>query len=262
MARLRYNGLSNSLGASLSDSATSVTFASKLTYAGGDVPTISGTDYIPLSILDANGLCAEVVHLTSYTSASTSGTISRGKEDTFGVAHDSGRVVVHGPTVRDTYTLIGSTTLGSDATTLDVTDIDGSHDALIAVGEVLSNRTGYDTEDLLIFFGGSTFDTSNSNYMRRIDYLTLGTFTGDDSSAGSCATTNGGNTQRSPFRLTMNGYAIPQYRIAIVDGRISLGTLIWENASDAVQRIRIDPVHGTHLIAGSFLKVYGITYGN
>jgi hypothetical protein len=101
MARLRYNGLSNSLGASLSDSATSVTFASKLTHVGGDVPTITGTDYIPLSILDANGKCAEVVHLTAYTMAGTSGTVARGKEGSAGVAHDNGRVFVNGGLVAD-----------------------------------------------------------------------------------------------------------------------------------------------------------------
>jgi hypothetical protein len=101
MARLRYNGLSNSLGASLSDSATSVTFASKLTHAGGDVPTITGSDYIPVSILDADGKCEEIVWLTAYTAEATSGTVSRGKEGTAAVAHDSGRVIVNAPTVND-----------------------------------------------------------------------------------------------------------------------------------------------------------------
>ena len=102
MARLRYNGLSGTLGASLTNSATSVTFASKLTHVGGDVPTISGSDYIPLSILDANGKCAEVVHLTAYTSAATSGTIARGKEGSSGVAHDNGRTFVNGILTRET----------------------------------------------------------------------------------------------------------------------------------------------------------------
>jgi hypothetical protein len=112
MARLRYNGLSNSLGASLSDSATSVTFTSKLTHVGGDVPTIAGSDYIPLSILDADGLCAEVVHLTAYTAEATSGTIGRGKDGTAAVAHDSGAVVVNAPTTADfgAYRLLARTT--------------------------------------------------------------------------------------------------------------------------------------------------------
>lgn len=101
MSRLRYNGLSNSLGASLTDSSTAITFTSKLTYAGGDVPTISGSNYIPLSILDADGLCAEVVHLTAYTAGATTGTIARGKEDTVGVAHDSSAALTHGPTAAD-----------------------------------------------------------------------------------------------------------------------------------------------------------------
>jgi hypothetical protein len=102
MARLRYNGLSGTLGASLTNVATSVTLTSKLTYVGGDVPTISGSDYIPLSILDANGKCAEVVHVTAYTTAATSATIARGKEGSSGVAHDSGRTFVNGGLVDDT----------------------------------------------------------------------------------------------------------------------------------------------------------------
>lgn len=161
------------------------------------------------------------------------------------------------------YALLGSTTLGSDTATIDVTGIDTSHDALLVVGRLLSDRSGNTTDDVAIYFGGSSsFDTTAGNYIRRIDYLTLGTFTGNDSSAGSCATTNGGNTTPSPFRLTMNGYATPEQRIAIVDGRVSLGTLIWENTSDALERVRVDAVNGTNFKAGSFLKVYGVTYGN
>lgn len=111
MPRLRYNGLATgsagslvglSLGASLTNSATSVTFNAALTYQNGTaVPTISGSDYIPLEILDANGRLTEIVWLTAYTTAGTTGTIARGKEGTTGVAHSSGDKVIHGPTVGD-----------------------------------------------------------------------------------------------------------------------------------------------------------------
>jgi hypothetical protein len=101
MARLRYNGLAGTLDASLSDSATSVTFAAKLTHAGGNVPTIAGTDYIPLALLDGDGLCVEIVHLTAYTAEATTGTIARGKEGTAAVAHDNGASFVNGPTALD-----------------------------------------------------------------------------------------------------------------------------------------------------------------
>lgn len=101
MARLRFNGLSSSLGASLTDSGTTITFASKLTYAGGDVPSVASPDYLVLSILDSNGKCAEVVKVTAYTSGATSATIERGQEDTPGVAHTSGASVVHGSTAGD-----------------------------------------------------------------------------------------------------------------------------------------------------------------
>lgn len=101
MARLRYNGLRGTLGASLTNSATSVTFAAALTSLGSNVATISGSDYIPLALLDSNGLTAEIVHLTAYTSGATTGTIARGKEGTSGVSHSNGAAFVNGPSVRD-----------------------------------------------------------------------------------------------------------------------------------------------------------------
>lgn len=95
MARLRYNGLVAELaGSGLTDSATSITFAAALTHSGGTaVPTLSG-DYIPLTILDSDGVPKEVVYLTAYTTAGTTGTISRGMEGTTGVAHSAG-VALH-----------------------------------------------------------------------------------------------------------------------------------------------------------------------
>lgn len=117
MARLQYNGLATgsagsltalTLGGSLTNSATSITFSAALTYANGTaVPTIAGSDYIPLSILDANGNVAEVVYLTAYTAAATTGTIARGKEGTTGVSHASGAKVVNGPTTTDVKALRG-----------------------------------------------------------------------------------------------------------------------------------------------------------
>jgi hypothetical protein len=102
MARLRYNGLTAALGASLTNSATSVTFAAGLTHSGGtNVPTITGSDYIPLTILDASGNVSEIVNLTAYTAGATTGTISRAQEGTTGVAHSSDDKIVHAPTVLD-----------------------------------------------------------------------------------------------------------------------------------------------------------------
>ena len=95
MARLRYNGLKTTLGASLTSSATAVTFAAALTHSGGTaVPTIVAGNYIPLSILDTNGV-TEIVYLTAYTAGATTGTITRGREGTPAVAHASGDRVVH-----------------------------------------------------------------------------------------------------------------------------------------------------------------------
>ena len=101
MARLRYNGLTAQLGAALTNSGTTITFTAGLTHSGGtNVPTISGSDYIPLTIM-SSGNVSEIVYLTAYTAAATTGTITRGQETTSGVAHSNGDAVVHAPTVKD-----------------------------------------------------------------------------------------------------------------------------------------------------------------
>lgn len=103
MARLRYNGLVAEVASGgWSNSATSVSFAAALTHSGGtNVPTIAGSDYIPLAIYDTTGLLTEVVYLTAYTAAGTSGTISRGEEGTTGVSHAAGDVIANAPLVND-----------------------------------------------------------------------------------------------------------------------------------------------------------------
>lgn len=101
MARRRFDALRTTLGASLTSSATSVTFGAALTHSNGvDVPTIAAPDYVPLTILDA-GLLSEIVWLTDYTEGDTTGTIVRAMEGTAGVSHSSGAKVQQGPTVMD-----------------------------------------------------------------------------------------------------------------------------------------------------------------
>lgn len=102
MARLRYNGLVAELGGSLTNSGTTITFTAALSYNGGTaVPTVAGSDYVPLSIMSSSGGLAEIVYLTAYTSGATTGTISRGQEGTTGTTHSVGRSVVHAPNVLD-----------------------------------------------------------------------------------------------------------------------------------------------------------------
>lgn len=103
MSRLRYNGLSTTLGGSgLTNVATSVTFAAALTHSNGtNVPTIVAPDYIPLAILGATGHLSEIVYLTAYTAAGTTGTITRGVEGTTGSAHSSGDIVTQAQLVAD-----------------------------------------------------------------------------------------------------------------------------------------------------------------
>lgn len=88
MARLRYNNSVGTLGASLTNSGTTITFAAAPSFA-----TIASPDFIAI-ILEPEGSSPsanfEVVYLTAYTAAATTGTISRGQEGTTGVAHSNG----------------------------------------------------------------------------------------------------------------------------------------------------------------------------
>lgn len=100
MARLRSNFQTGSLGASLTNNGGTITFAVAPNFA-----TIVAPDYIPITLepnpVGAAPGNAEVVWLTAYTAAATTGTIVRGKEGTAGVAHNNGVAWVHGPTVWD-----------------------------------------------------------------------------------------------------------------------------------------------------------------
>lgn len=119
MARLRYNGLTTTLGAALTSADTTVTFAAPIAHSGGTpVPTITGTDYIPLSILtssDPDSTVSEIVFLTAYTAGATTGTIARAQESTVATAHASGDAVVHAPTAADFATSGGGAFVGAGA---------------------------------------------------------------------------------------------------------------------------------------------------
>lgn len=137
MARLRYNGLRATLNAALTTSGTTITFAAALTHLNGTaVPTITGTDYIPLCILSpTTGLISEIVYLTAYTTGATTGTITRAQEGTTGVVHSVGDPVQQSATVFDfgvstSYTsawtaAVGSTSLGTGGTNLGFYTLNG-----------------------------------------------------------------------------------------------------------------------------------------
>lgn len=92
MTRLRYAGVVGTVGSgNMTNSATSHTFTAALTYANGvTVPTLTGSDYFMLSILDTSGNLSEVVKVTAYNSSTKAATLVRGQEGTSGVAHTSG----------------------------------------------------------------------------------------------------------------------------------------------------------------------------
>lgn len=143
MTRLRYNGLSATLGDALTSSSTAIT----------------GSDYIPLSILDPNGNESEVVWLTAYTQGQTTGTISRGKEGTTRVTHASGDRIVHGPTVADLAANESTAGMLVDATTPG--DAGGRSDHFL--GSALSGWTVFNVSGALTpILGNSVVNLSSS----------------------------------------------------------------------------------------------------
>lgn len=169
MARLRYNGLTATLGADLLTAGTTITFTAALTHAAGVVPTITGTDYIPLSILAADGTVLEILHLTAYTTGATTGTVARAQESTTAADRAAGLSVVHGLTVADataftsggssgviastsynpgtqaSYTTSSTTLVDIDATNLAVTFTAPSSGAVIVGMSGLATQTGGQT---------------------------------------------------------------------------------------------------------------------
>ena len=104
MGRKRYNNCSGTLVTSGTDvtnstSATVINFVAALTANGTAVPTLTGSDYIALT-LDPGTANEEIVYLTAYTSGATTGTVTRAQEGTTGKTHPSGAWAVT-PTVTD-----------------------------------------------------------------------------------------------------------------------------------------------------------------
>lgn len=162
MARLRYNGLRAALGASLTNSATSVTFAAALTHSNGtNVPTLAGIDYIPLAILDSSGHLSEIVHLTAYTAGATTGTIRRGQEGTAGVTHASGDAVIQGALVadiagHDTYDIGVTAELGSSVVHRWKFDEASGTSVADSVGSLTGTLSGTVTRDVTSRTGKAT----------------------------------------------------------------------------------------------------------
>lgn len=117
MTRLRFDGVTNTLGAPLSNTGTTIVFASALVHDGGTpVPSIGGGDYIALSLLDDDdSSLREIVHLTAYTTGGVTGTITRGEEGTSGVAHAIGEFVRHAHNVADVEELQADTATAAAA---------------------------------------------------------------------------------------------------------------------------------------------------
>lgn len=173
MTRKAYVGLKATLGGSLTSSGTTITFAAGLTHlAGAAVPTLGSGEFIPLVIFDSSGVPQEIVHLTAYTSAATTGTISRGQEGTTGVSHASGDGVKCGPLPEDTRSAgaSGTNTAGTSITNNTSTampcateafDTDAFHDTSTNNSR-MTIPTGLDGVYMVVAQLGFTFNNSGT----------------------------------------------------------------------------------------------------
>jgi hypothetical protein len=100
------NNALGSIGANLTSSGTTITFANP---SANPIPTLTSGEFVKIA-LDPGLLTYEITYLEGpFTSGATTGTILRGQEGTTGQAHTSGGVWLSGPTV-------ASLTPGGDAT--------------------------------------------------------------------------------------------------------------------------------------------------
>lgn len=104
--RLRYDGVETYLDTELGAGVTTIQFTTPLSSDGGAlIDSFIGTEYLALSILDANYRLQEIVYLTAYSSGALTGTIERAAEGTSDKTHAVGSKVVHSATVVD-YVLV------------------------------------------------------------------------------------------------------------------------------------------------------------
>lgn len=100
--RLRYDGVETYLAAQLDLGTTTIQFTSALERDGGtQIDTLTGDEYLALTILDANYQLQEIVHLTAYNAGALTGAIERGQEGTSDQTHPVDNKVVHAATVED-----------------------------------------------------------------------------------------------------------------------------------------------------------------
>lgn len=125
--RRRHNLLSGTLGASLTNVATSVTFTAALQEYGANIATLTSAEHLAL-VIDS-----EIVYLTAYTAGATSGTIARGQEGSTAAAHANGASFGCRPTKRDFTSVSHSLRTSGSLTLNSVTwaDVDNGLDLVL-----------------------------------------------------------------------------------------------------------------------------------
>lgn len=211
MSRLRYNGAQGILGAALTSGGTTITFAVAPSFA-----TIVAPDVIAI-VLEPGTANMEIVWLTAYTAAATTGTITRASEGTTGVAHAIGTVWSHDPTVVDFYpSSMKAAVVATSQTTASTTYTD-----LATVGPAVTvntlttawvdlsgNLTNSNTANYVVM----AFAVSGATTIAATDNLSITYFTSSASSQlqGGCGflvtgLTPGANTFTCKYRVGAGG---------------------------------------------------------
>ena len=147
--RLLYNNSLGTLGESLTDDGTTITFSSAPPFE-----TLSDPQYIPIVLEPASGSPSasfEIVWLTEYTQGQTTGTVLRGQDSTDGVAHDNGVTWSCSPVAAD-IPILTPTPLSNLPVALNQ----------VWMVDVSTNNTGQALEDVTQGYSPSTDGSSES----------------------------------------------------------------------------------------------------
>lgn len=171
-------------------------------------------------------------------------------------------------------TLISTVTLGADAVKMEFSGISAGYKDLLIVGAARTDRASNAVDRVGIQVGHTTIDTSTANYDSTYREEGNTASTSRDSATGyirpaACPGNTGTAGYFSPFEVKILNYAVTGFPRGIVgqgggpldgtDHRLGQVSGIWENTADTIDIVRVIPVTGTNLKAGSFARLYGMS---
>jgi hypothetical protein len=253
--------------------------AATLTSAGlAFMPAIGTTQHMLLT-LDPDGVggAPETVMVTAHTGGASTATVTRGVKGSVARQHEAGVSWVHGPLADDSgVKLLAEVLLAAPATGIDITGIPAGYKDLVLKGRVRSDRAAT-TDGLQLQLGGAAvLDTTAGNY-RWHNYI-LGDSNSENAGFTGVSVINMGTSVMTgatatagawgQLEISIFDYAVATYNRQVqgqtggymVTGtrRMSIFHGEWLNNADAVGQLRITPVNGPNLVAGSMLRLYGM----